>query len=149
MSGLSGDTVKSLEHRRRSFFSISISKMPNLSWILLFLAFHCQCNGANSYKILMVFPHPSPSHHFVGRGLMKGLIADGHEVTMISPFSESKIENFTGIHLDGLFDEYMRSKFYSFTEKRNTFCGNFHYIINFSPFPHSDGARQFYSIGHE
>lgn len=77
--------------------------MRNSLWLLLYLAI--QCNGVHSYKILALFTPPSPSHYIIGKGLMKGLIADGHEVTMVSPFKEKKpIENFTEIYLEGIIE---------------------------------------------
>lgn len=45
---------------------------------------------------------------------MKGLIADGHEVTMISLFKEKdSFENFTEIHLDGLVEQMASGEFHS------------------------------------
>lgn len=74
-----------------------------LCCILSLLAF--QCYGVTSYRILMTFTIPSPSHHIIGKALMQGLIADGHEVTLISPFKENYAhENFTEIHLDGIIE---------------------------------------------
>lgn len=54
----------------------------------------------------MTFTLPSRSHHIMGKALMQGLIADGHEVTMISPYEEkNSFENFTEIHLDGVIEQ--------------------------------------------
>lgn len=84
--------------------------MRKLFWFILILGL--QCNVAFSYKILMAFTLPSPSHHIIAKGLMKGLIADGHEVTMISLFKEKdSFENFTEIHLDGVVDQLTGGKF--------------------------------------
>lgn len=75
--------------------------MRNLVWFILFLA--VQCKGVISYKVLEIFMVHCPSHYMIGSSLMKGLIADGHEVTMISPFKEKKtFENHTEIYLDGI-----------------------------------------------
>lgn len=79
-------------------------------WFFVFVA--VWCSNVDSYRILMVFPHISPSHYNIGKGLMKGLVADGHNVTMMSPFKQSKIGNFTEIHLDGIIEEYAKRKFY-------------------------------------
>lgn len=53
-----------------------------------------------SYKILGIFPTFLRSHYHVGRGLMKGLAAVGHEVTIVSPFKEQNPpKNYTQLHL--------------------------------------------------
>lgn len=45
---------------------------------------------------------------------MKGLIADGHEVTMISPYRVNEsFENFTEIHLDGVKEHMATGKFHA------------------------------------
>lgn len=89
--------------------------MSKLLWFTFILGL--QCNVAFSYKILMAFTLPSPSHHIIGKGLMKGLIADGHEVTMISVFKEKNpIENFTEIYLDGVVEQ-IAGKFQSKSKK--------------------------------
>ncbi|KAJ6649556.1 UDP-glucosyltransferase 2 [Pseudolycoriella hygida] len=63
----------------------------------------------NCFKILGVFPCPSRSHYSVGHALMKGLADDGHEVTMVSPFSQTKsIENYTEILLEHSWAGYKR-----------------------------------------
>lgn len=83
--------------------------MRNLLWFFVFLVL--QWCGAYSYRILLVFSLTSPSHHILGSGLMKGLVADGHEVTMISAFREPKIDNFTEIYLDGVMEKQKKSQF--------------------------------------
>ncbi len=58
-----------------------------------------------------VFPCPSRSHYAVGHALMKGLAADGHEITIVSPFSQKKpIENYTEILLEHSWAGYKRGK---------------------------------------
>lgn len=43
---------------------------------------------------------------------MKGLAADGHDVTIISPFKEDKpIPNYNEIYLDGVYEKITRGKF--------------------------------------
>lgn len=52
------------------------------------------------YKILGVFPTPAPSHYNVGKSLMKGLAAAGHDVTIASPFKEKNpIKNYREVQL--------------------------------------------------
>lgn len=64
-------------------------------------------NGVNSYKILGVFPTAAPSHYIVGSALMRGLAADGHEVTIISPFKEKvPIANYTEVYLEGAYEAF-------------------------------------------
>nr|QIK00365.1 UDP-glycosyltransferase [Xylotrechus quadripes] len=43
-----------------------------------------------SAKILAIFPMAIPSHYILGNALLRGLAEAGHDVTMISPFSEKK-----------------------------------------------------------
>lgn len=53
------------------------------------IIFVCIIFGStNSARILGVFPTPSPSHYILGNALLKGLAERGHDVTMISPYSE-------------------------------------------------------------
>ncbi|XP_072381212.1 UDP-glycosyltransferase UGT5-like [Diabrotica undecimpunctata] len=42
----------------------------------------------NGYKILFVFPMPARSHYFLGNALAKGMVAAGHDVTMLAYFEE-------------------------------------------------------------
>lgn len=94
-----------------SFDSISHLKMGILLRSIL-IVFAFRCGVVSSYKVLAVFMSHSPSHYFVGSSLMRGLVADGHEVTVMSPFKEKKpIKNFTEIHLDGLMDQLKSGKF--------------------------------------
>ena len=45
-------------------------------------------SGAQCAKILAIFPMGAPSHYILGSTLLRGLAEKGHDVTMISPFSE-------------------------------------------------------------
>lgn len=57
-----------------------------------------------SYKILGVFPTFAKSHYNVGKGLMKGLAAAGHDVTIVSPFKEKgPIKNYKEVVLTRVF----------------------------------------------
>lgn len=82
-------------------------------FVFAFVAFFAiESNGVASYKILGIFHTVSPSHHYVGSALMKGLAADGHQVTIISPFKEKKpIANYTEVHLDGTYDMFKKGEF--------------------------------------
>lgn len=70
---------------------------------LKFLFLASQFNDVFMYKVLGVLPMFSRSPNMVGDALMKGLAADGHHVTVVSPFQEKNlIPNYTSIHLDGI-----------------------------------------------
>lgn len=85
--------------------SMDSTKFRNLLAIIYFACVAIERNGVASYKILGIFPTVSPSHYYVGKALMKGLAADGHEVTIISPFKEKNpIPNYTEIYLEGFYD---------------------------------------------
>ncbi|KAJ8930348.1 hypothetical protein NQ314_016857 [Rhamnusium bicolor] len=63
----------------------------------------------DSARILAVFPTPAPSHYILGNALLRGLAEAGHDVTMISPFSESnppKGGSWRDIVLTGFVEEY-------------------------------------------
>nr|XP_023024207.1 UDP-glucuronosyltransferase 1-8-like [Leptinotarsa decemlineata] len=67
---------------------------------------HAMCLG-NTYKILVVFPVPSPSHFILGSALARGLVNAGHDVTIVSPYKDKKpTENgkYSGIVLEELAD---------------------------------------------
>lgn len=73
--------------------------------IVIALAFllTVQTNRVSSYKILGIFPSLSRSHYHMGRGLLKGLAAAGHEVTIVTPFSEKdSIQNYNEIKLTNI-----------------------------------------------
>lgn len=74
--------------------------MKQIYALLLFLLFAIQSNQVISYKILGIFPTMAPSHYNVGKALMKGLAAAGHDITMVSPFTEENpSNNYKQIHL--------------------------------------------------
>lgn len=54
-------------------------------------------------KILVVFPSSSKSHVILGQALAKGLLKNGHQVTMITSFKlNTKNKNYTEIFIDDL-----------------------------------------------
>ncbi|XP_063896799.1 UDP-glucosyltransferase 2-like [Helicoverpa armigera] len=60
--------------------------MKMLNFILFgLLISSCLCDG---YRILAVFPTPSPSHGILGDSFVKALLNAGHEVVYISPFKK-------------------------------------------------------------
>lgn len=75
--------------------------------------------NVSAYKILAFFPVPSKSHYYIGHSLMKALAAEGHEVTVISPFKEKKpIANYTEVFLESVWEESRKSNiFLIFTKK--------------------------------
>lgn len=92
--------------------SYNCAKEKKMKNQLLSILIVIQCYAVASYKILSVFPTISPSHYYVGRALMKGLAADGHEVTMISPFKEkNQIPNYNEVYLDGVYDQAVNGSF--------------------------------------
>ncbi|KAL7730661.1 hypothetical protein ACLKA6_003438 [Drosophila palustris] len=55
------------------------------------------------YSYLMVLPTGAKSHFYVGQALAKGLVAAGHEVTLVSPFPQKKpIKNLLDINLPSI-----------------------------------------------
>lgn len=75
--------------------------------LILLLAASC----ANCYKILGVYPCASKSHYYVGQALMEGLANDGHEVTIVSPFTEKKtIKNYKEVLLEHSWREYEKGE---------------------------------------
>lgn len=78
-------------------------------FLVLLLLFVAAC--VNGYKILGVFPCSSRSHYYLGHALMKGLAEDGHEVTIVSPFTQTKpIKNYTEVLLEHSWTEYKKGK---------------------------------------
>lgn len=66
--------------------------------LIIWIAIQSEC--VQSYKILGIFPTIAPSHYNVGKSLMQGLAAAGHDVTIVSPFKESKpIKNYREVYL--------------------------------------------------
>ncbi len=68
-----------------------------------------------SYKILGIFHTTSKSHYIAGGALMKGLAEKGHDVTVISPYPQSKpLKNFhdvTVLGVDKLIDGKLIKQF--------------------------------------
>lgn len=59
--------------------------------------------GSDAYKILGIFHTHSKSHYIAGGALMKGLAEKGHDVTVISPFPQSKpLKNFRDVSVLGI-----------------------------------------------
>lgn len=76
---------------------------------IVVLIFFVSC--ANCYKILGVFPCPSKSHYHLGHALMKGLADDGHEVTIVSPYSQKEpIKNYKEILLENSVAEFEKCR---------------------------------------
>lgn len=64
---------------------------------------------SSAYNILGIFPTIYHSHYKSGSSLMKGLAAVGHNVTIISPFSQSPpLPNYRAIEIDGMMEEINR-----------------------------------------
>ncbi|KAG5883245.1 hypothetical protein JTB14_000034 [Gonioctena quinquepunctata] len=62
-------------------------------------------------RILGVFPIPARSHYIVDSALMRGLAEAGHDVTLISPFSEKvppKNGSWREIILEGVFEDQQK-----------------------------------------
>lgn len=59
-----------------------------------------------TYRILGVFPTTYHSHYKTGSALMKGLAAAGHDVSVISPFTQSPpMPNYREITIHGAFEQ--------------------------------------------
>lgn len=57
--------------------------------------------SVNSYKILVALPTTFKSHYQFGSEISKALAAEGHEVTVISPFKQAKpLPNYDEVHLE-------------------------------------------------
>ena len=77
---------------------INLRQILCLLCCLLFVA-----NGL-SYKFLGVLHFSSKSHYIVGSSLMRNLVEQGHEVTVISPFTAKKpMKNFHDVHTPSVF----------------------------------------------
>lgn len=84
--------------------------MKRIPSLLALIAIIVSVQHVNSYKVLTIFPMISRSHYIVGQALAKGLVAEGHEVTMISPFKEKQpIQNYHEVVLDGLAENMLKS----------------------------------------
>lgn len=76
-------------------------------------------NSGYGFKILGVFPTMARSHYITGSGLMKALAAAGNEVTVLTPFRESKpIQNYRIINVDGII-EAMEGIYFIFSNSKN------------------------------
>ena len=65
---------------------------------------------ANTYKILGVFPMQSKSHFAIGNSVMKSLVDEGHQVTMISPFPSKKPQpNIREISIEDIMVDFQKS----------------------------------------
>lgn len=81
--------------------------MWNIILIVHFVLIALICNDVSSYRILGIVPTPSKSHYFVGSALMKGLAADGHEVTVAAAYKEKNtIPNYTEIYIDDVVQRF-------------------------------------------
>jgi hypothetical protein len=68
-------------------------------------------NGTHSARILGIFPMGAPSHYILGNSLLKGLAEKGHDVTMVSPFTEKnppKNGSYRDIVLTGFLEDHDR-----------------------------------------
>ncbi|XP_066263070.1 UDP-glycosyltransferase UGT5-like isoform X2 [Euwallacea similis] len=73
--------------------------------VLLLFAFSCQSQCA---RILGIFPMPGISHNILSSKLMKGLVAAGHDVTMVSAIPMKDVPKggkYTDIFLDGFVEK--------------------------------------------
>lgn len=88
-------------------FSFSAARMKNLGiGCLLIAVFLCNTGTSEGYKILGIFPTMAKSHYITGSGLMKGLAAAGHEVSVISAFPQQKpLKNYRDIKALGIVEE--------------------------------------------
>ncbi|KAM3962084.1 UDP-glucosyltransferase 2-like [Aphomia sociella] len=67
------------------------------------LAFLCLISLNEALRILVSFPLPSPSHNLLGKGVVKHLLAAGHEVVYITTFPQEKTNaNLTEISVAAL-----------------------------------------------
>nr|XP_015838844.1 PREDICTED: 2-hydroxyacylsphingosine 1-beta-galactosyltransferase isoform X2 [Tribolium castaneum] len=95
----------------------------------LLVLFLISTYGANSAKILGVFPVPGRSHYILGSSLMKALAEKGHDVTVISCFEEQnppKNGTYRDIVITGAVDEMTKqmAKMNMFDrESTNPFAG--------------------------
>lgn len=72
--------------------------------ILTFIIFLTISSGRCA-NILGFFQFPSKSHHILSSALLKGLVKNGHNVTVISPFPlAKKMQNYTDIVLTNIMD---------------------------------------------
>ncbi|XP_037038185.1 UDP-glycosyltransferase UGT4-like isoform X2 [Bradysia coprophila] len=90
--------------------------------------------GNESYRILGIFHTHSKSHYIAGGALMKGLAEKGHDVTVISPFPQSKpLKNFNDVAVIGI-EQLIEEKFPSNMLTNSDNMGMFEkikYILSF------------------
>lgn len=73
---------------------------------LLIAVFLSNAGTSEGYKILGIFPTMAKSHYIAGSGLMKGLAAAGHEVSVISAFPQEKpLKNYRDIKVLGIVEK--------------------------------------------
>lgn len=73
-----------------------------------FLLFFLIC-ATNSARILGIYPLPGHSHYKLGTALFKELAVRGHDVTVISPFSEKDFPK-NGTYRDITLDSFNIAK---------------------------------------
>lgn len=65
-----------------------------ITWFLFWDSVGC-------YNVLVAIPASYKSHHQFGSDISKGLVAAGHQVTIISPFKQpNSLPNYEEIHLE-------------------------------------------------
>lgn len=75
----------------------------NMKLLLFVTALLYVSYGVEGSKILGVFWTPSKSHHILGSALLQALAKKGHNVTMMSPFSDDvDIPTFKQVKLEGI-----------------------------------------------
>lgn len=78
------------------------------SCVILVLNFVFAVDG---FKVLGVLPFGSKSHFAIGHSILKSLLNDGNEVTVISPYPQKKkVENYNDIDVSSMLEEFKRSK---------------------------------------
>ncbi|XP_041968495.1 UDP-glucosyltransferase 2-like isoform X2 [Aricia agestis] len=61
---------------------------------------------ASAYRILVMTPLPSKSHHHLGKGIVRSLLKANHEVTWVSPFPEKQsVKGLTIVDVSSILDE--------------------------------------------
>lgn len=74
-----------------------------MHFLSLFLQIAMLSRFCLAFNVLGFFPLPFKSHFIGAKTLLQGLAADGHNVTMISPFTQKEsIPNFVDFQLDGI-----------------------------------------------
>ncbi|KAL3270163.1 hypothetical protein HHI36_009220 [Cryptolaemus montrouzieri] len=79
---------------------------------------------ADGAKVLGIFPVPGRSHYLSGSTLMKILAEKGHDVTIVSPFSEkTPPKNYHEVLLSGLAEDFKKKAPNMFDVNLNPFVG--------------------------